>query len=79
MAVTMVIGNSIQGSLSILGPGYTMASIIANEFAEAVSQLHSQALIETGLVLFFTTLILNMIARLLVWSVARRTPQEVRA
>jgi len=79
MAVTMVIGNSIQGSLSILGPGYTMASIIANEFAEAVSQLHSQALIETGLVLFFITLILNMIARFLVWSVARRTPQEARA
>jgi phosphate transport system permease protein len=79
MAVTMVIGNSIQGSLSILGPGYTMASIIANEFAEAVSQLHSQALIEIGFVLFIITLLLNLIARLLVWRVARRTPQEARA
>lgn len=78
MAVTMVIGNSIQGSLSILGPGYTMASIIANEFAEAVSKMHSQALIETGLVLFFLTLILNMIARLLVWRVARRAPRASR-
>jgi phosphate transport system permease protein len=78
MAVTMVIGNSIEGSASLLRPGYTMASIIANEFAEAVTKLHSQALIEIGLVLFFLTLILNMIARLLVWSVARRTPQEVR-
>jgi len=79
MAVTMVIGNSIGGSVSLLRPGYTMASIIANEFAEAVTKLHSQALIEIGLVLFFMTLILNMIARFLVWSVARRTPQEARA
>ncbi len=79
MAVTMVIGNSIEGSLSLLRPGYTMSSIIANEFAEAVSQLHSEALIEIGLVLFALTLVLNLIARLLVWSVARRTPQEARA
>jgi phosphate transport system permease protein len=79
MAVTMVIGNSIEGSASLLKPGYTMASIIANEFAEAVTKLHSQSLIEIGLVLFFMTLILNIIARFLVWSVARRTPQEARA
>jgi phosphate transport system permease protein len=79
MAVTMVIGNSIEGTISLLRPGYSMASIIANEFAEAVSKLHSQALIEVGLVLFFMTLVLNMSARLLVWSVARRTPQELRA
>jgi len=79
MAVTMVIGNSIEGSASLLRPGYTMASIIANEFAEAVTKLHSQSLIEIGLVLFFMTLILNMIARFLVWSVARKAPQEARA
>ena len=79
MAVTMVIGNSIEGSASLLRPGYTMASIIANEFAEAVSMLHSQVLIEVGLILFFMTLILNSIARLLVWQVARRTPQEARS
>jgi len=79
MAVTMVIGNSIEGSVSLLRPGYTMASIIANEFAEAVTKLHTQSLIEVGLVLFFMTLILNMIARFLVWSVAQRTPQEARA
>jgi phosphate transport system permease protein len=78
MAVTMVIGNSIEGTLSLLRPGYTMASIIANEFAEAVSKLHSQALVEVGLVLFFMTLILNMIARFLVWRVARRIPTEAR-
>jgi len=79
MAVTMVIGNSIEGSLSLLRPGYTMASLIANEFAEATGLLHSQALIEIGLILFVMTLVLNIIARYLVWNVARRNPQEVRA
>ncbi len=79
MAVTMVIGNSLEGTASLLRPGYTMASVIANEFAEAVTKLHSQALIEVGLILFFMTLVLNMIARLLVWRVARRTPQEAHA
>jgi phosphate transport system permease protein len=79
MAVTMVIGNSIEGSASLLRPGYTMSSIIANEFAEAVTPLHTQSLIEIGLILFFMTLFLNMIARFLVWNVARRAPQEARA
>lgn len=79
MAVTMVIGNSIEGTLSLLKPGYTMASVIANEFAEAVSKLHSQALVEVGLALFLMTLLLNIIARFLVWRVARRTPQDARA
>lgn len=79
MAVTMVIGNSLEGSSSLLRPGYTMSSVIANEFAEAVSTLHSEVLVEIALVLFFMTLILNGIARLLVWNVARRNPQETRA
>jgi len=79
MAVTMVIGNSIEGTWSLLRPGYSMSSIIANEFAEAVNQLHSEALIEIGLTLFAMTLVLNLIARFLVWRVARRTPQEARA
>ena len=78
MAVTMVIGNSIQGGVSLLQPGYTMASIIANEFAEAVSGLHTDSLIEIGLVLFVITLLLNILARFLVWQVARQTPQEAR-
>jgi phosphate transport system permease protein len=56
-----------------------MSSIIANEFAEAVSPLHSQALIEIGFLLFFVTLLVNMAARFLVWRVARKTPQEGRA
>ncbi len=79
IAVTMVIGNNHDLSLSILHPGYTMASIIANEFAEATYDLYLQSLIEMGLILFVITLVLNMIARLLVWQVARRTPTEVRA
>jgi len=79
MAVTMVIGNSIQGGASLLEAGYSMASIIANEFAEAVSQLHTDALIEIGLVLFILTLLLNILARFLVWRVARQTPQEARS
>lgn len=70
MAVTMVIGNSIESSLSLLRPGYTLSSIIANEFAEAVSTLHSEALIEVALVLFVMTLVLNLIARFLVWRVS---------
>jgi phosphate transport system permease protein len=78
MAVTLVIGNSLEGSLSLLRPGYTMSSVIANQFAEAVSPLHEQALIEIGLVLFIMTLILNIIARFLVMRVARRSPQKVR-
>ncbi len=79
MAVTMVIGNSIRSTSSLLGPGYTMSSMIANEFAEAVDLLHTQALVEIGLVLFVLTLLLNVIARFLVWRVARRNPQEARA
>jgi phosphate transport system permease protein len=79
MAVTMVIGNSIESTSSLLRPGYTMSSIIANEFAEAVNQLHQEALMEVAFILFLLTLILNVAARFLVWRVARRTPTEARA
>lgn len=79
MAVTMVVGNSTGGSLSLLKPGYTMSSIIANEFAEAVSPLHTQALLEVGLILFIITLLLNILARLLVWRVGRGSVQGARA
>lgn len=79
MAVTMVIGNSSGGAISILKPGYSMASIIANEFAEASDLLHSEALIEVALFLFILTLLLNVAARFLVWRVSRRAPQEARA
>ncbi|WP_243374114.1 phosphate ABC transporter permease subunit PstC [Geotalea sp. SG265] len=72
MAVTMVIGNTPQISLSLLSPAYTMPSVIANEFAEATSKIHSSALMEIGLILLVVTLIINAMARLLIWSVTRR-------
>jgi phosphate transport system permease protein len=71
MAVTMVIGNTPKISLSLLDPGYTMPSVIANEFAEASSKLHSAALMEIGLILLCITLIINFLARLLLWSITR--------
>jgi phosphate transport system permease protein len=71
MAVTMVIGNTPQISLSLLAPAYTMPSVIANEFAEASSNLHSAALMEIGLILLVVTLIINGLARVLLWSVTR--------
>ncbi len=78
IAVTMVIGNNLDLTASLLHPGYTMASIIANEFTEATYPLYLQALIEIALVLFVLTLLLNFIARFLVWRVARRIPTEAR-
>ena len=71
MAVTMVIGNTPQISMSLLAPGYTMPSVIANEFAEASSNLHAAALMEIGLILLVITLIINVMARFLIWSVTR--------
>jgi len=70
MAVTMLIGNRPEISASLFAPSYTMASVIANEFTEATYDLYLGALIEIGLVLFGVTLILNAVARLLVWRVA---------
>jgi len=69
MAVTMVIGNRPEIALSLFAPGYTMASVIANEFTEATSDLYLAALIEVGLLLFLVTIAVNGLARLLVWSV----------
>ncbi len=72
MAVTMVIGNRPEISASLLAPGYTMASLIANEFSEATSDLHLSALMAVGGVLFLITIVVNAIARWLVWTVERR-------
>ncbi|WP_236027007.1 phosphate ABC transporter permease subunit PstC [Geomonas diazotrophica] len=72
MAVTMVIGNAPNISLSLLSPAYTMPSVIANEFAETTSKLHASALMEIGLILMVVTLIVNAMARLLIWSVSGR-------
>jgi phosphate transport system permease protein len=71
MAVTMVIGNNPQISKSLFAPGYTLASVIANEFTEATGDLYLSALIEIGLALFLVTIVVNTIARLLVWGVTR--------
>ena len=71
MAVTMVIGNRPTVSYSLFDPGYTMASVIANEFTEATTNMYISALIEIALLLFLMTIIVNMLARILVWSVTR--------
>lgn len=72
MAVTMVIGNNPQFSLSLFAPQHTMAAVIANEFTEAADDLYLNALMEIGLVLFLVTLVVNGLSRLLIWSLERR-------
>ena len=79
MAVTMVIGNRPEIAKSLFAPGYTMASVIANEFSEATDDLYVSALIEIGLVLFIVTIIVNIFAQLLVWTVTRGTPRRASA
>ena len=71
MAVTMVIGNTPKVSWSLFAPQYTMAAVIANEFSEASSPLHLDALVEIGLVLFGLTLVVNVASRLLIWHLTR--------
>jgi phosphate transport system permease protein len=66
MAVTMLIGNRHELSASLFAPGYTMASLIANEFSEATSDIHLSALMAVGFVLLVITLIVNAGARMLV-------------
>jgi phosphate transport system permease protein len=66
IAVTIVIGNSPTISKNLLAPGYTMPSVIANEFSEATSSLHLEALIAIGMMLFAVTLVVNILARLIV-------------
>lgn len=74
MAVTMVIGNTPQIAKSLLARGYSMAAVIANEFNEATGDLYRSALIEIGLALFIVTIIVNILAGLMVWTVTRGTP-----
>ncbi len=74
MAVTMVIGNRPEIAKSLFAPGYSMASVIANEFSEASDDLYLSALVEIGLALFIVTIIVNALARLLVWAVTRGAP-----
>ena len=74
MAVTMVIGNRPEIAKSLLAPGYTMASVLANEFSEATGDVYLSALIEIGLALFLVTIVVNALARVLVWTVTRGQP-----
>ena len=79
MAVTMLIGNNPQITWSLYAPQYTMAAVLANEFTEADNDLYLNALIEIGLVLFIITLIINVLSRLLIWSMARqKRPRRAR-
>jgi phosphate transport system permease protein len=79
MAVTMVIGNRPEIARSLFAPGYTMASVIANEFSEATGNIYLSALIEIGLALFIVTIIVNILAQFLVWTVTRGTPARSHA
>jgi len=72
MAVTMVIGNSYQVSPSLFAPATTLASLIASQFREADSDMYLSALIAAGVVLFAIAVIVNALARLLVWRVSAR-------
>jgi len=67
MAVTMVIGNADKLSAFLFSPGSTIASKLANNFGEASSNLFTASLIELALILFVITLLVNVIARVLVW------------
>ena len=79
MAVTMVIGNRPEIAKSLFAPGYTMASVLANEFSEATGDVYLSALIEIGLALFLVTIVVNALARFLVWSVTRGQAGGTRA
>ena len=77
MAVTMVIGNHADIGKSLFAPANTLASVIAGEFSEATSDIYLSALIEIGLALFLVTIVVNAIARLMVWAVTRGAPARV--
>jgi len=71
MAVTFVIGNAHRLQTSLLAPGNSIASSLANEFTEAVGELHTAALVELGLILFLITLVVLSVSKLLLLQMAR--------
>jgi phosphate transport system permease protein len=71
MAVTMVIGNANDLTMNILGPGNTMASLIANEFSEASSDVYLASLIEIALLLFVISTIINIVGKIVVNRMAQ--------
>ena len=76
MAVAMVIGATPEIHKSRLANGSSMATVIANEYAEAVGDMHLSALTEIGLALFIVTIIVNFFAQMLIWAVTRGTPSQ---
>ena len=68
---------SLWKNHSLLSNGSSMASVIANQFSEAQDDLHLSALMEIGLALFIVTIIVNALARVLVWAVTRGAPARV--
>jgi len=72
MAVTMVIGGTPAISASLFGPGYSIAAVIADQFAEATGDLYVQTLIELGLVLFALTIVINGLARIFIISTTKK-------
>jgi phosphate transport system permease protein len=72
MAVTFVIGNAHDLSASLLMPGNSISSALANEFTEAVGELYTSSLIELGLILFFITFVVLSLARFMLYKLAQR-------
>jgi phosphate transport system permease protein len=68
----MVIGNRAEISASLFAPGQTMASVLANEYTEATSDIHLSALVGVGLALFAVTFVMNGAARLFLWRMTRK-------
>ena len=71
IAATMVIGNRPEIAASLFAPSYTLASVIANEFTEATTDIYVSSLLELGLLLFVVSFIINALARLMMWTVFR--------
>ncbi|HTX66134.1 MAG TPA: phosphate ABC transporter permease subunit PstC [Opitutaceae bacterium] len=77
MAVTMVIGNSADIAKSLFAPGYTLASVIANEFTEATTAMYTSALFELGLVLLGLTILINIVAQVMIRAISSKDTRRV--
>jgi phosphate transport system permease protein len=76
MAVTFVIGNAHQLAASLMAPGNSIASALANEFTEAVGDVYFSALIELGLILFVITTVVLALSKLLLMRLARQEGEK---
>jgi phosphate transport system permease protein len=74
MAVAMLIGNNEQLTFNIFDLGYTIPSLLANQYPGADTDLHKSALVELGLVLLLVTVVVNSLARLMIWNMGRTRP-----